>query len=83
VPVVASAQAAEGLDADDGRALMLARTPEDFVAAVRLLALDARLAPSLVAGGRELLAARHHPELVAAGLSAVYADCVARPNATP
>jgi glycosyltransferase involved in cell wall biosynthesis len=83
VPVVATPQAAEGLEADDGRELLLARGPEDFAAALRLLTLEARLAPSLVARGRELLAARHHPEQVAARLSAVYADCVARPSPTP
>jgi hypothetical protein len=80
VPVVASPAAAGGLEADDGRELMLARRPEDFVAALRLLTVESRLGPSLVARGHELLAARHHPEQVAASLSAVYADCVARPN---
>jgi hypothetical protein len=82
VPVVASPEAAMGLEADDGRELLLASSPTGFAAALRLLTLDARLAPSLVARGRELLAARHHPEQVAAGLSAVYAECVARPRLT-
>ena len=83
VPVVATPEAAEGLDADDGRELLLARTPADFVAALRLLTLEPRLAPSLVAGGRKRLASHHHPSEVAARLSAVYADCVARPNPPP
>ena len=82
VPVVASPAAARGLEADDGRELMLARRPEDFVAALRLLTLDSRLAPSLTARGRERLAAHHHPDAIAARLSGVYADCVARPNPT-
>jgi hypothetical protein len=83
VPVMATPEAAEGLDAADGRHLLLARTPADFAAAMRLLTLEKRLAPTLVAGGRELLAARHHPDGIAARLSAVYADCVARPSPTP
>ena len=86
VPVVASPEAAKGLEADDGRELLLARSPADFAAVLRLLTLDSRLAPSLVARGRELLAARHHPEQVAASLSAVYAECVAaarRPAPSP
>jgi glycosyltransferase involved in cell wall biosynthesis len=80
VPVVATPEAALGLEADDGRELLLARTPADFTAVLRLLTLESRLAPSLVARGRELLAARHHPDQVAALLSAVYAECVARPS---
>jgi hypothetical protein len=83
VPVVASPEAAGGLDAADGRDLLLAGTAADFTAALRLLTLDAGLAPSLVAHGRERLAERHHPELVAAGLSAVYAECVARTSPRP
>jgi hypothetical protein len=83
VPVVATPQAADGLDADDGRDLMLARKPHDFVAVMRLLTLDGRLAPSLAAHGRERLQARHHPDAIAAQMSAVYADCVARATPRP
>jgi glycosyltransferase involved in cell wall biosynthesis len=83
VPVVATPEASLGLEADDGRELLLARTPADFTAALRLLTLEPRLAPSLVAHGREALAARHHPQEVAARLSAVYAECVARPSPRP
>ena len=77
VPVVATPEAALGLEAADGRELLLARTPTDFTDALRRLALESGLAPSLVVRGHELLAARHNPDQVAAQLSAVYADCVA------
>jgi len=78
VPVVATPEAADGLDAADGRELLLARTAADFTATLRMLTQDGRLAPSLVAHGRALLAARHHPSQVAAQMSALYAECVAR-----
>jgi len=77
VPVLSSAQGAVGLDADEGRHLLVARSAADYVAGLRLLALDAKLGPALVGEARAFLAARHHPEIVGAGLSAVYADCVA------
>jgi len=77
VPVLSSPQGAFGLEADEGRHLLVARSPADYVAALRLLTLDAALRPALVSGARALLAERHHPELVGAGLSAVYAECVA------
>jgi glycosyltransferase involved in cell wall biosynthesis len=72
VPVVATPEAAEGLEADDGSELLLARQPEDFAAAMRRLAFDTRLGPSLVRRGRELLATRHDPASVASRLAAVY-----------
>jgi glycosyltransferase involved in cell wall biosynthesis len=83
VPVVATPQGADGLEAADGRDLMIARDPQDFVAALRRLASESRLAASLVAGGRQRLTSHHHPDGIAAQMSAVYADCVARPNAPP
>jgi hypothetical protein len=83
VPVVATPAAAEGLDAEAGRELLLARGPEDFVAALRLLTLDSRLAPGLVARGRELLAARHAPARIASELTGLYEACQNRVTPTP
>ena len=83
VPVVATPQAADGLGADDGRELMIARGPQDFVAALRRLASEPRLFSTLVAGGRQRLATDHHPDGISAQLSAVYADCVARASPRP
>jgi len=82
VPVVATPEAAEGLEADDGSELLLARQPEDFAAAMRLLAFDTPLGPSLVRRGRELLAARHDPASVASQLAAVY-EAAGRPTPKP
>jgi glycosyltransferase involved in cell wall biosynthesis len=73
VPVVATRAGARGLDATDGRELLLADEPEAFVLALRRLHAEAGLAAALVAAGRERLAARHEPGAVAARLTEVYA----------
>jgi len=83
VPVLTTPAGAAGLDANPGRELLVAEGPADFAAALRLLTLDARLAPSLVRHGRELLESRHSPSAVAAQMSAVYAACVAAPSPRP
>jgi hypothetical protein len=71
LPVVASPAAAEGLDAGDGDALLLARSPEEWARAIARLVDDAGLAPRLVAGGRRTLAERHAPGRVAAAWTAL------------
>jgi hypothetical protein len=85
VPVVATPEAAEGLDAADARELVLARGPEEFAGAVRRLVEEPRLAAALVAAGRERLGARHHPAAVAARLAEIYAGAVraVTPDAVP
>jgi glycosyltransferase involved in cell wall biosynthesis len=73
VPVVASPEAARGLDAADGRELLLAREPEECARALRRLREEPGLAAALVAAGRDRLASRHEPTTVAARLVEVYA----------
>lgn len=73
VPVVATPAGAAGLDAADGRELLLARDPEEFALALRRLHTEPALVESVVAAGRRRLAARHDPRAVAASLSDVYA----------
>jgi Glycosyl transferases group 1/Glycosyltransferase Family 4 len=76
VAVVATPEAARGLDAADGRELLLAREPEEFARALRRLREEPGLAAALVAAGRDRLAARHDPAAVAARLVEVYASAV-------
>jgi Glycosyl transferases group 1 len=80
---VATPAAAEGLLAEDGRELLIARTAAEFVAALARLSRDPRLASSLVAAGRERLAAGHDPAHVASRLAGVYEACRARPTPRP
>ncbi len=68
VPVVATPAAASGLDAQDGRELLLASTPAEFADAVARLAGDAACARALVDAGRALVTARHRPAAVAGAL---------------
>jgi hypothetical protein len=73
VAVVATPEAARGLDAADGRELLLAREPEELARALRRLHEEPGLAAALVAAGRGRLASRHEPTTVAARLVEVYA----------
>jgi hypothetical protein len=74
VPVVATPAAAAGLAAEPGRELLVARSADDFVAALRRLHDEPNLGPALSAAGRELLRRRHDPAAVAAALCAIYAE---------
>jgi hypothetical protein len=83
LPVVASPAAAAGLDAGDGRELLLAEGAAGFAAAFSRLDREPGLAGRLVAAGRAALAARHDPGAVADRLLALYASAGAgrRPGA--
>lgn len=59
IPVVASSWAAQGVDGRDGEDLLVAETPEEWLAAVLALVDDARLRKRLAAAGRRRLAAEH------------------------
>jgi hypothetical protein len=72
VPVVATPAAALGLEVEDGRELLLARTAGDFARSLERLRRDPGLGSSLVRGGRQRLESRHAPARVAAELVAVY-----------
>jgi glycosyltransferase involved in cell wall biosynthesis len=76
VPVVAIFEAAQGLEAIDGRELLLARDPGEFAHALRRLHEVPGLAAALVGAGRDRLAARHEPAAVAARLVEVYASAL-------
>ena len=72
VPVVATTAAARGLEASDGRELLIADQADDFAQALARLAHDPELARSLVTAGRELLRRRHALPLFARELLGVY-----------
>jgi glycosyl transferase family 1/glycosyl transferase family 4 len=79
-PVVATPAAALGLEAEDGRDLLLAATADGFVDALSRLTREPGLAPSLAAAGRQRLESGHAPAAVASRLAAVYEACLAGPR---
>jgi hypothetical protein len=76
VAVVATRAAARGLEATDGRELLLADDPQAFARALQRLHAEAGLTASLVAAGRDRLASHHDPGAVATRLADVYARAV-------
>lgn len=80
VAVVATPAAAAGLEAEDGRELLLAEDGEGFARALGRLLVEPDLAPGLIERGRRALAARHSPAAIAAELAAAYRDVIS--NAT-
>ena len=74
LPVVATREAAAGLDAADGRQLLIANDAAGFGSAIRRLHADPALARACVEAGRALLRARHDPARIATQLAAIYAD---------
>jgi Glycosyl transferases group 1/Glycosyl transferase 4-like domain len=78
VPVVATPEAAAGLDATDGKELLIAPDPRGFAAAIARLHADASLVRALVAAGRMLLGTRHDPARIAERLALIYADAAHR-----
>lgn len=76
IPVVATPQAAAGLDVADGEGLRLASTPGEFAGALR--DLTDGTAAQVVAAGRERLAAWHDPGLIARQLETYYQEACRR-----
>ncbi|MES1242728.1 MAG: glycosyltransferase, partial [Acidobacteriota bacterium] len=72
VPVVGTPAAVAGLEAEDGRELLVAADARDFARAVARLHREPGLARSLVEEGRRARLERHDPARVAADLLAVY-----------
>jgi glycosyltransferase involved in cell wall biosynthesis len=72
VPVVATPEAAAGLEALDGGELLLFRDAAELTAALRRLASEPALARALVAAGRAALRSRHDPATIASRLASVY-----------
>lgn len=78
VPVVGTPAAVAGLEAEDGRELLVAADARDFARAVARLHREPGLAASLVAAGRRARLERHDPARVVADLLAVYREVVGR-----
>jgi len=72
VPVVSSSLGAEGLEAIDGKHLLLADDTSDFAAACLRLAADPALAADLVADAKYLLMQNYTPARVHAKLDAIF-----------
>jgi hypothetical protein len=82
VPVVATAEAAAGLEAQDGRELLIADDGASFTAAIRRFHQDTAFAAASIAAGRALLRRLHDPRSVAKQLVEVYAGVLRRSRAT-
>ncbi len=80
-PVVATPAAAAGLDAESGKQLVIAETPEDFVREIRALTEQPELAASRTEAGRDLLRREHDFERVAVRLGDVYRSVLDMPEA--
>ncbi len=78
IVVVASPAAASGLDASDGRELLLARSAAEFAAAIERLRTTPDLAARLIAGGRARLAEDHAPERFATRFTEIAARLAGR-----
>lgn len=80
LPVVGSPEAAEQLEAEDGREMLVASDREHFARAMVLLHENPGLWDRLVEGGRDALKQRHDPSRIVAKLESVYrhAKCAAR-----
>ncbi len=81
VPVIATPEAARGLDDEDGEQLLLARDGTDFAAALSRLA-DPLVRSGLIAGGRRHLREHHDFEHVAERFSRLYESLLPPSGAT-
>jgi len=72
VPVIATPQAARGLEAEDGRELLLARDADEFTAAIGRLHQQGELREAMIEAGRRRLRRVHAPARVAASLEGIY-----------
>jgi glycosyltransferase involved in cell wall biosynthesis len=72
VPVVATPDAAKGLDARDGENLLLASSGKDFARALGRFTVVGSLSESLMRAGRDTLQEHHDPERVGDALVDAY-----------
>ncbi|HEX4951788.1 MAG TPA: glycosyltransferase [Thermoanaerobaculia bacterium] len=72
LPVVATPEAVAGLDAEDGRELLVARDAVEFTTALRRLGEDPGLTSRLITAGRTALARGHDLEACTVRLEGVY-----------
>ena len=78
IAVIATPEAARGLDARDGHELLIAGSAAEFAAAVRKLAADRDACAALIAAGRARLRSAHDPQTVAARLEQIYLQAARR-----
>jgi len=78
IPVVATPEAARGLDAGDGEGLRLASTVDQFVTGLSTLAGDPTAAAGLVAAGQRQLETWHDPARLAEQLEGLYEETFRR-----
>jgi glycosyltransferase involved in cell wall biosynthesis len=78
IPVVATPEAASGLDARDGDEVLLAGNGAEFAKAIAQLRGEPALRRRLVNLGREILATRHSSDHVAGLLEETYRDAINR-----
>ncbi len=78
IPVVATPEAISGLDAHDGREVLIARDPKSFARAISRLVREPGLAAEVAAAGKRLLARSHDPHHATRELLAVYSDVIHR-----
>ena len=83
VPVVATPPAAAGLEVENGREVLSAWEPRQFVAAITRLHREPALAAALVEAGRRALRERHEPAAVARGMVEAYRGIVAMRSGVP
>ena len=76
VPVIASPAAIAGLDAEDGRDVLVAADARAFAESAARLVGDASLRARLVEGGRATLARRHDPRRIAEATLEVYRQAI-------
>lgn len=70
--MVASPVAVEGLDAQDGRELLVAPDPATFASAIGRLADQPGTVARMTEAGRALLTSRHDPRAAAEALVSTY-----------
>jgi glycosyltransferase involved in cell wall biosynthesis len=70
--VIATPEAAEGLEAMDGAELLIARDSVDFANAIERLHSQAGLREAIASRAREKLRAEHDPASIAENLLAIY-----------
>jgi hypothetical protein len=78
VPVVATPEAAAGLETAHLREILIAKDGPGFAGAIGRLSQERGLAGRLIAAGRRALAARHEPGAIAEALRKVYLRAASR-----
>jgi glycosyltransferase involved in cell wall biosynthesis len=76
ITIVATPQAADGLEATDGCELLLARNGEEFAAAVSATFHNPVLRQALSDRARALLQKEHDPLMIAELMLALYRKCL-------